>query len=583
MENSIKNLDDNKKFKSFAFIKNHPLISLLIAYAFFTVTTFGNMYDLSTFDLSFLSVAVIVAYAYLAYKIVASKSFAGINEALCYCVIILFSVLICCLFCITTKNNQFVFAFFTAVILLVAYTAVCIYTEIKQKSFSLDTIVVIIFVFAYFLRLFYVLYTGYGVRQHDMYLNSRKGHYYYIKYIYENFSLPKENIMNSQMYHPPFHHIVCATVLRIWTLFGVDYVVAFEGLQILTLTESMITLYVCYLILKQLDLKGRGLIIALSVLAVHPTFIILSGSLNNDNLSVTLAICSIYFAIKWYKCKNMRNIIAIALSVGLGMMTKLSVWMVAPPIAITFLIALFSKNVGNKTVLIKQFALFGIICVPLGLFWSIRNYFLCGMPFGYVLEQSVKSAQYVGNSPLSTQTRHTVLDRLFNFKLYQIESVFTQNKVVNPNALYNDFNPTIGILKSAMFEESTFTGIEFICNIAFYSSVILALISLISSTWIFIVDKDRSGVIKLIWGGTTLVVTVSFYLFCLLYPHVCTMSARYAVPAIAVNIFAVGMALDKLKTIKNRKACNVLSYIIIAVAAVFVLSSIGVYCAVPFV
>ena len=586
MENRIENLDENKGFKSFAFIKKHPLWSLLIAYVLFTVTTFGNMYTLSTFGLCGLSVAIVAAYAYLAYKIIKSNGFKGINAALYYSVIILFSILLCCLFCITAKNKQYLFAFFVAVILIFAYLAVCVYTEIKQKTFSIDTAIAAIFISAYFFRLFYVLYTGYGTRQHDLYLKGEKGHFYYVKYIYENFSLPKENIMTSQMYHPPFHHIVCAAALRFWSLFGVDYIVAYEGLQILTLTESMITLYVCYRILKEVGLKKEGLknvglILSLCVLAVHPTFILLSGSLNNDNLSVMLAMCSIYFAIKWHKNKTLRNIIAIALSIGLGMMTKLSVWMVAPPIAIMFLLSLFSKEEDKKT-LVKQFVVFGVICLPLGLFWSVRNYFLCGMPFGYVLEQSVKSAQYVGNSSLSTQTRHTVLDRLFNFRLYQLESVFTQNKVINGKAPYNDFNPTIGILKSAMFEESLFTSIEFICTIAFYSSVLLALISVVSAVWVFAVDKSRDGVVRMILGGTTLLVTASFYLFCLIYPHVCTMSARYAVPAIAINIFAVGMAVDKLQNLKNRKAGKVLSYIIIVIAAIFVLSSVGVYCAVPF-
>lgn len=581
MGNCVENLDENKGFKSLVFIKKHPVWSLVVAYILFTATTFGNMYTLSTFGLCFLSVAIVAGYAYLSYKIVKSNGFKGINAALYYSVIILFSILLCCLFCISAKNKQHLFAFFIAVVLIFAYLSVCVYTEIKQKTFSIDTVVAVIFILAYFFRLFYVLYTGYGTRQHDLYLKGEKGHFYYVKYIYEHFSLPKENIMNSQMYHPPFHHIVCAAALRFWTLFGVDYIVAYEGLQILTLTESMVTLYVCYRILKEVGLKNAGLIVSLCVLAVHPTFILLSGSLNNDNLSVMLAVCSIYFAIKWHKNKTLRNIIAIALSIGLGMMTKLSVWMVAPPIAIMFLLSLFSKT-EDKKLLIKQFVVFGVICVPLGLFWSVRNYFLCGMPFGYVLEQSVKSAQYVGNSPLSTQTRHTVLDRLFNFRLYQLESVFTQNRVVNKNALYNDFNPTIGILKSAMFEESLFTSIESICTIAFYSSVLLALISVASSVWAFAVDKSRDGVVRMILGGTTLLVTASFYLFCILYPHVCTMSARYAVPAIAINIFAVGMAVDKLQNLKNRKAGKVLSYIIIVIAAVFVLSSVGVYCAIPF-
>ena len=57
---------------------------------------------------------------------------------------------------------------------------------------------------------------------------------------------------------------------------------------------------------------------------------------------------------------------------GLGMITKLTVGLLAPAMAAVFLTVLIKKRAEWKK-LIPQFIVFGVICVPIGLSWTIRN------------------------------------------------------------------------------------------------------------------------------------------------------------------------------------------------------------------
>lgn len=122
--------------------------------------------------------------------------------------------------------------------------------------------------------------------------------------------------------------------------FGIATEASYEGLQYLTLFYSSVSMYLSYRIMQELKLRRMGLIIAFAIVAFHPTFIILSGSVNNDILSLTFMFGAILNTIVWYREQTLKNIMKIALCVGLGMFTKLSVWMVAPAIAIVFLIVL---------------------------------------------------------------------------------------------------------------------------------------------------------------------------------------------------------------------------------------------------
>lgn len=405
-----------------------------------------------------------------------------------------------------------------------------------KNKLNTETVIVILFTLGLILRLAYVMYTGVDERQHDVEIfGNGIGHSGYIEYFYDNFiTLPQFDVREVwQFYHPPLHHIIAAAFMRILITLGMDYVVAVESLQMLSLLYSALTMLVSYKLLTILNVKGNALCIAFAIIAFHPTFIVFSGSINNDPLSVLFMLLALYYAICWYRDTTIKNIIKIALSIGFGMLTKLSAWMVAVPVAVLFLYALISKNnnISIKKYFI-QFLIFAIVCVPLGLFWSIRNYVLYEVPITYIPMLSNDNPQFVGYI--------APINRLLDFSLYQFNSVF--DMWGDP---YFEFNPTVGLLKTAMFGEwinaTDYPSISIAGTVLFWLGVALCFVSAVLFL-IYVIKNARKNPITLSLFSFFITVIVMYYFFCISYPFTCTQNIRYAVPLIVLGAFGLGNA-----------------------------------------
>jgi len=192
----------------------------------------------------------------------------------------------------------------------------------KYKIDKYKLCMVFIVVFGLLLRICYISKTSIYERQHDVFGIADSGHLGYIYTIYENEMLPSTN--EGQFYHPPLFHLTSALWLRLETLIGIDFDSALEGIQVLTLIYSMLILLVVYLILKRVKIKDSLKLLIMLVMSVHPTFIILSGSINNDILTILLMFLIILYLVKWYENTNLRNTIILAIVTGLCVMTKSS-------------------------------------------------------------------------------------------------------------------------------------------------------------------------------------------------------------------------------------------------------------------
>ncbi len=390
------------------------------------------------------------------------------------------------------------------------------------------------------LRLMYIYYTPIDVRQHDVhqFFQNQGGHSDYILYLYENHALPDFDPRTIfQFYHPPLQHIICALWLSFVKLLGFSIEDAgVNTLQFLTVFYSFLFAVLACKTFKRLNLTPKTVSFCTAVVTFHPTLIIMSGSINNDMLSSLFGMSAIYFTVKWADKKDFKSIIMIALSVGLGMFTKLSVGLLAPAIAAVF-ICVFIKNFSQWKKFILQFLGFGIVCVPVGLFWSVRNYVKFGISPSYVPELGENSEQYIDK---------TAFERLFNWQLFQFESPFTQWEWFG--ASYNEFNPIIALWKNSMFDELTFFDgvitMQAFCTALFFSGVLLSLFSVAALIIMWLNDEVKIENKLLI---TIISVTIfgNYVNFCLRYPQVCTQNMRYCVPLIFAGAAACGMWLDR--------------------------------------
>lgn len=463
----------------------------------------------------------------------------------------------------TTWNIALLFVLGAAATLLFLVGMRC-----RHRLTTAHVVAAILFL-GFLLRLIYVLYTTIYVRQHDVAdFGLGEGHLSYIEHFFQHNSLPEGDVRESwQFYHPPLHHLLMGLWLRLLCASGLPLEEAAEGLQFLTLYYSCACMLILYRLLRLFKVRGTALIAALAVVAFHPTFLFLSGAVNNDMLSITFLLGAVLNTVSWYRSPTCGNIVKIALCVGLGMMTKLSVWMVAPGIALVFLLVLL-RHRQRPLPLIGQMATFGAICVPLGLWWGVRNYVLYKISPAYIPSLTFDNPQYVGDRGVFT--------RLFDFSPIQFTSVYEQFTFYG--GAYYEYNPTISLFKTAMFDEVSYVGIDPLAKSLFWSGVVLAIVAF-AAMLVVLIHRHASldGTMKLFFALVYGVIVVSYYLFCFKYPFTCTQNIRYAVPLIALGAFFLGLLLQRLSETTGKPWCRAVRIAVLVGIAVFCLAAAVTY------
>ena len=465
-------------------------------------------------------------------------------------------------------------------IMCVLGAAVCAGYLYYEKKLTTENAVLLIIAAGFLLRLNYVIYTPLSettrIRQHDLFaFGGQKGHSAYIEHFYNNgFTLPDfDPTAKSQFYHPPLHHLLAAMWMRILTTFGMSYTRAIGSLQFLTLFYSSCCMLVCERIFTRLRLKGGFKLLALSIIAFHPIFFMLAGSVNNDVLALLLTLLSVYTALRWYEQPTTKNILMIALSIGLGMSTKLSAALVAIPIALLFLMKLISdkKHVYEN---ILQFCKFGLVCIPLGLWFPIRNAIRFDVPLTYVQRLSENSDQYVGS--------YSVFERLFDLSDHPFKNVFLNR--VTTGADYFEYNPFVGIIKTSIFGEYNFadtneTILPF-CRILLVLNMVMISLSIIALVY-FALKKggalDTTEKVFLVFYQ--LLILFYFIKFCFDFPHNCSMDFRYIVPTAVLGAFFIASSAQRFGEDNKKKeiAVKTVNITVTSATILFCLSSVIVY------
>ena len=437
-------------------------------------------------------------------------------------------------------------------------------TLLVTRCLTQKRAVLLLFALGFLLRLCYVLYTSAVVRQHDVWYFSNgdfiffenQRHAEYIEYIATYLRLPAldpTTVGLSQLYHPPFHHLLAGLWLRLNTLLGIPYSAAVENIQLLTLFYSSAVMVIAYRILRFLGCRKASLFLPLTLVVLHPTFILMAGSVNNDLLSVTLALYAVYATLRWTKTPTLKTIIPIALGVGLSMMSKLSGGMVAPAIALVFLWKWWEairKKDGTGKEMFWQFALFGVICVPLGLWWQVKNLVAFGLPLTYVPALTQNSGQYIGD--------YTPFQRLFEIQSSSLGEVFLVWKNQNMKADYNEYNMLLAFLKTSVFGEFTLfdttltadgihTAGTFFAKLLFFANAWLSVCSLGSGIYLFTKKKHRKSPVFWMLFLVLSVFLLSYIRFCFAYPQTCTQNFRYAVPTLMAGCGFLGLVLKDTK------------------------------------
>ena len=448
----------------------------------------------------------------------------------------LFSVVLILCFCFDTtretlKNPAIFFAL--AALLIVFFTM-----RGRMNMSDINSIYIIL-VLGTLLKVFYVIYTAVWTRQHDVIdFGVGEGHAGYIEYIYFNNALPSGDPRDRwAFFQPPLHHILAAVWMKVCNKFGLIYRQLQENIQGMTLFYTAGTVFLSSDICKELGLKERGQKAALLLISFHPVFILLSGSINNDALSLFLMTFALYVLILWYKKPSFGLIVLLAVFLGLSMFAKLSAGLLAPAAAFLFPVKLL-RDKGNAGKYLLSYLCFGVIVIPLGIGWELRNMVLYGMPFNYI-------------PPVGEQlTKTDLFSRLFDLRMHSVYPAMVKNG--DP---YDEYNVFLAMLKTSLFDDSNF-GLEsgFLTPAAillFITALILLLVCFFATV------KVTAGAFKGFRAGSSqaelILMLAVFYLtmlgayfsFALGSENYSAESFRYISASIIVEGIFLGLLIDR--------------------------------------
>lgn len=431
----------------------------------------------------------------------------------------------------------------------------------KKLKFNHELFIFFVIMAGIILRLIYIHYTPYYIRQNDSYeIGVNGGHLYYIEYLYNNLKIPDFNPTTVwQFYHPPLHHILSALWLKLNVFFGVNYIFAVENLQYLTALYSSLCMIVIYQIFLELTINKKAIHWIMPIIATHPQFILLSGNINNDILSILFIFLSILYLLKWCKHSNIKNTLLLSLFFSLGCLSKFSCILISPVIGFVFLYKLIKERKQSFIKLAKQFLLFGTISIPLSLSWSIYLFFKWKLEFGYIPNAA-------DNTLILKQN---FINRIFIDELSHLS---------NPFLVWNGSNKEYNIFtimnKTSMFGETILTNnslIKTLCLILMYINIVLMIFGL--TKLILTINKSSFNQILLLIIYLTFM--LSYISFCFKYPNISTPNFRYIVPTLLPLLYGVSRLINDSKY----KISRILIYMLIfgfCVLSVYIYIILGI-------
>jgi 4-amino-4-deoxy-L-arabinose transferase-like glycosyltransferase len=440
---------------------------------------------------------------------------------------------------------------------MLAGVAVCLFFAFKNRP-KIELVILAVIIAGIILRTGYILYTPYDLRTHDLGNPGDNGQFDYMYNLLLHGTLPATN--QGQFYHPPLQQSLQVLVIKFFQIFQphVDtYFRLMDPSKLVPCFASCAILWISYKICQEAKLPVRATLIAVSVIAFHPTFFILSGFVNNDAFMLLFFMVAVLYTIRWYYKPTMKNILIVALGLGLSVMSKLSGSIVALFIAPVFIAVLIQK-IREKTFkgLIAQFAAFLSISLPLALWFPIRQYILFGQPLNFVLPM-VGHNGYTGDYPF-----------------FQRFLTFPQEQILNPTYCrpFTDYNLWVYTLKCSIFGEFSFNSPAFLAQMLVISNLAMILFSLAAMVYVMLRCKQVNKFIRFGLFWIWLVQIISFVYFNIGYPYGCTMDFRYIMPTAIVGAIYFGVALHALKD-KNKPAHKAFYYAGIACFVFFAVAS----------
>lgn len=402
----------------------------------------------------------------------------------------------------------------------------CGYSAYKGKL-TAEKLIFLILLVGIILRSGYTIYTHAFVRGYDIGIADETGvgHWGYLDHIMKG-ELPQSN--EYQFYQPPFYYMLsgvfikAAMILRHSSTWGDFMYMA----QTVSCTASSIGLVMLTGIMDELKIDKKTQIIPALLTAVYPAQILTAGRMNNDAVVFMFMILSLYFTVRWAKEQKLSSVIGIALSIGLGMMTKINCGIVALITAPVMLYSLYKRirEKNNVRDIIIQLEVFAIIVFPLGLWYPIRNLIRFNQPLGYVHLLGEGSVVYTGGASFA--------DRWIKIPFNFIKAPYMN--------MGDDTSVWMALIKTGVHGEFSYDGLsQFLAWSLDYAHILLLILCIVSVAAVMLRSRSESKPAKYACLSVWLIQAISYIAFNVSYPYSCSADFRYVLlwqPAAAVFV-----------------------------------------------
>lgn len=422
--------------------------------------------------------------------------------------------------------------------------------------------VTLILIAGVIIRTGYTIYTDAFTRAHDMDGNMPDGvgHFSYVYQVF-NGHLPTTNTW--QFYHPPLFHIISAAFIRVSMLITGsdnfnDYTYMAQTVSCIASCAALITFSK---IMDELNIKKHIQIIPVVLTAFYPAQILAAAYMNNDALVFMFMLLAIYFTLKWHKEQKMAYIIGIAVTIGCGMMTKISCALVAfiagPVMIYHFIKRIKSKDSSEIKNIIIQLAVFAVIVFPLGMWYAIRNYILFDQPLNFVLDVGSGFPVWTGDKPFITRWVNISLAKLFTQPYGEDVNVWADLIKTGVHGMY-EWEGESGVLA---------WGLDYIH--AALMAVTLAAVAFTAAKNTAEYRYQRYSVLA-VWA----IVGISYISFNVSHPAITTSDFRYVFLGQVAAAVLVGYFTNYCFKNRDKRLYNILCGINITVIMLFCVMSI---------
>jgi len=396
-----------------------------------------------------------------------------------------------------------------------AYAAVSVIGCGTQRQMKPDKAIRAVILAGIAMRIGYMLYTPCYVRSHDLYEFSTqsRGHAAYLLWLIQNGSLPQSNEI--QFYQQPFFYMAGSVFSRLINavLTNTDEFMLVDAAKTVSCAASCMILLLAEPLCDVFKLKDREKLGVMLIAAFQPSFF-LSIRITPDILCTFFMTLALLFTFKWYEEPDMKNTLILAFAYGFGVMTKISAAVPAVFTAAVFVAKLMQKiKEKNAKPLILKLSVFGLISLPLGLWYSVRNYIRFRQAPWYILRVAggENNELYIGD--------HSVLER---FVIPDIKSILR-----SPYAdLREDYNFFVYSVKTSLFGEFSYNVPRAVPTVLFIAALILSLAAVAAAVFAFIHFKEdkRTAVLS----AVCVMFLGSVISFGINYPHICSIDFRYS-------------------------------------------------------